>query len=594
MMFLHPEFIYFMLPPVLVLFYFLLTQQEVHLKFFSDEVLGKLRVQSNKMTIKARNGLFLLMFLMIILSLAQPVIEGAKIKVKARSADIMVALDISDSMLAEDVYPNRVEFAKSKIIALLDEAKSERIGVMAFAKDAYLVSPLSFDHRAVKFLLKQMKPSYITEKGTDFVRLLDSAVRILGKNRKKYLLILSDGGDENSFDEAINLAKEHGIKIFMLGIGTRRGSPIKLQEGGFLVHNGQTVITRLNHAAAKLAVQTGGVYIESVVSSEDIRAMLLEIAKKTDKKKLKEEEVVRYIPLFMYPLGMAMLLLLIATSSMGGRRHVNVPGSVVAGFVMLVQSTCSEAGLMDFIQLDRARIAYESGDFNKSALLYSEYAKHSGSSEALYNQANALYKEGRYASAAEIYKRIHTSDPQLQFNVLHNLGNAYAKQGTKEKLEAAAVAYEMAIKINKDDKTYENLKMVKELLEKMKQQKKEQNRIARKNSFLKKSGLEGQKRRSFSSKGSTKSDNRVLPLKSSSDMMDRGKSFRQKKSDKRNEYKENGIGKFQRKSNLAESEMSDLEADKWIRMLNSKSQSHIYRLNPVQGGEKQNENSKPW
>jgi hypothetical protein len=111
---------------------------------------------------------------------------------------------------------------------------------------------------------------------------------------------------------------------------------------------------------------------------------------------------------------------------------------------------------------------------------------------------------------------------------------------------------------------------------------------------LKKSGLEGQKRRSFSSKGSTKSDNRVLPLKSSSDMMDRGKSFRQKKSDKRNEHKENGIGKFQRKSNLAESEMSDLEADKWIRMLNSKSQSHIYRLNPVQGGEKQNENSKPW
>jgi len=594
MMFLHPEFIYFMLPPVLVLFYFLLTQQEVHLSFFSDEVLAKLRVQSNKMTIKARNGLFLLMFLMIILSLAQPVIEGARIKVKARSADIMVALDISDSMLAEDVYPNRVEFAKSKIIAFLDEAGSERIGVMAFAKDAYLVSPLSFDHRAVKFLLKQMKPSYITEKGTDFVRLLDSAARILRKNGEKYLLILSDGGDENSFDEAVKLAKEHGIKVFMLGIGTKSGSPIKLKEGGFLTYKGQTVITRLNHAAAKLAIQTGGIYIKSVVSSDDIRAMLSEIAKKTDSKKLKEEEIVRYTPLFMYPLGMAMLLLLIATSSMSGRRHVNVPGGVIAGFIMLAQSTCSEAGLMDFIQLDRARMAYESGDFNKSAILYGEYAKCSNSSEALYNQANALYKEGKYISAADIYKEIHTSDPLLQFNALHNLGNAYAKQGTKEKLEAAIAAYNMAIKINKDDKTCENMKMVKKLLEKMKQQKKEKNRTARKNSFLKKGGLKGQKSRSFNNRSSAKSNNKASPPKNGSDMMNKSELPGQKKSDKKYANKENAAGKLQKRSDSTESEMSDLEAEKWIRMLNSKSQSHIYRLYSVQGGKKQDENSKPW
>ena len=116
MSFLHPEFLYYMLPPLFILFGLLLTQKESHAHFFSQEVMSKLRVSANTLTLKARNALFLLMGFFMILALAQPVIEEGKVEIKAKSADIMIAMDISDSMLASDVYPNRLEAAKQKAL----------------------------------------------------------------------------------------------------------------------------------------------------------------------------------------------------------------------------------------------------------------------------------------------------------------------------------------------------------------------------------------------------------------------------------------------------------------------------------------------
>ena len=168
MSFLHPEFLYYMLPPLFILFGLLLTQKESQAHFFSEEVMSKLRVSANTLTLKARNALFFLMFFLMIVALAQPMINEGVVSIKSKSADIMIALDISDSMLAEDVYPNRLKLAKQKAMELLDFAPNERIGVIGFAKNSYLVSPLSFDHGAVGFLLSQLDTESITEKGTNF------------------------------------------------------------------------------------------------------------------------------------------------------------------------------------------------------------------------------------------------------------------------------------------------------------------------------------------------------------------------------------------------------------------------------------------
>ncbi len=181
MTFLHPEFLYYMLPPLFILFGLLLTQKEQFATFFAPDVMDRLRATTNSLTLKARNALFFLMGFFMIIALAQPAIKEGLVEVKAKSADIMIAIDISDSMLAPDIYPNRLEAAKSKVLTLLDEAPNERIGIVAFAKNSYLVSPLSFDTAAVAFLLRRLDTSSITEKGTDLLSVLD----VVSKAEKK-------------------------------------------------------------------------------------------------------------------------------------------------------------------------------------------------------------------------------------------------------------------------------------------------------------------------------------------------------------------------------------------------------------------------
>jgi len=469
MTFMHPEFLYLMLPGLIVLFYFLMTGEEEHYKFFSPEVLQKLQVSANTLTMRSRNAIFFIMFVLLITALAQPVIEDGKVKVKAKSSDIMIALDISDSMLAQDIYPTRLDAAKKKITDLLNMSPQERIGVMAFAKNAYLVSPLSFDHRAVRFLLKQVNTASITEKGTDFIRLLSSTKGALKENDNRYLLVLTDGADKSDFSEEIALAKKEGIRLFILGLGTKQGAPIKLKDGSLIKQNGNIIVSKLNSAIKTLALETGGAYIESVTSLEDIKAMLGEIRAKTEKRELKEEEITLYIQLFYYPLGLAMFLLIIATSSMSKRERLVMPHLFVVMLLGLHVSD-AEAGLLDFQLLDKAKQSYEQGDFNSSCALYTQYLDVHPSSQSYYDRANADYKKGNYKAAATGYKQVHTSDKNLQFNTFHNLGNAYAKQGDPESLQKAIESYEKALKIREEKETLENLEAVKKALKKQQQQ----------------------------------------------------------------------------------------------------------------------------
>jgi len=404
MSFLNPEALYFLLPPLFILFGLLLTQKEVQGHFFSDEVMNKLRVSANTLTIKARNALFLLIGVLIVIALANPVIKDGTIIIKAKSADIMIALDISDSMLAEDVYPNRLKLAKQKAMELLKTAPDERIGVIAFAKNSYLVSPMSFDHSAVGFLLRQLNTDSITEKGTDFLSLLNVVERSIKKESKKYLLILSDGGDSSDFSDEIAFAKDNNIVVFVLGIGTEKGAPIKKKDGSFIKYDGEIIVSKLNENISKFATSTGGVYIQSVKSNADIKAMLSEIESKSEQRELKSEEVQKFIPLFYYLVGLALLLLLIATSSIPKRVDSHMP-SVFILFALLFINPHAKAGLLDFVELKEAKKAYESGDFEKSAKLYSKYAEISKKGESYFNEGNSLYKQGKFDEAIKTYQK---------------------------------------------------------------------------------------------------------------------------------------------------------------------------------------------
>ncbi|MBU0631149.1 VWA domain-containing protein [bacterium] len=625
MTFLHPEFIYYMIIPLVALFALLLTQKEREGFFFSKEVMDKLRVNSNSMTLKTRNVLFFIIGILLILSLAQPAVPNGKFEVKAKSADIMIGLDISDSMLATDVYPSRLELAKHKILELLKIAPNERIGVIAFAKSSYLVSPLSFDHDAVSFLTRQLEPSSITEKGTDIMQLLYSVNESLKEQKNRYLLLFSDGGDDEDFSKEISYAKEHKITVFVLALGTKKGAPIK-DKDGFITQNGKIIISKLNPSIASLATSTGGVYIEGVNSSKDVKAMIEEIESKVKQKTLKSETITRYIPLFYVPIGFALFLLLVATSSMSRREAVNVPNLFLIAFLLSV-SIPSHAGMMDFKLLDDAKKSYENGDYKKSSVLYDRYVKDHDTNEANYNLASSLYKDKKYEQASHLYNSVHFADKDKQAGVLYNLANAYAKSG---ELQKALDTYNRSLSLKEDEDAKENKEIIEKLLNK-KDKKQDQNNQQNKNDNNK-NEKNKQNQDNQQNKNSDQQNSQDKKDKQDKDSQDQNKQQNSKnesnneKQSKKDENKEqknseqnnedqNKTDEQQKdlnqtqKSDKAEQKeqiqngadasqkdesfMSDKEEQKWLKRLNENTPAHIYKLKSMKT-DKENENEKPW
>ena len=592
MHFLHPEFFYYMLPPMFILFGLLLTQKGVQESFFSLEVINRLRVSANTLTLRARNGLFFLIGILVVISLAGPVINDGKVEVKAKSVDIMIALDISDSMLAEDLYPNRLKLAKQKILTLLHEAPTERIGIIAFAKNSYLVSPLSFDTAAVSFLLGSLSTDSITEKGTNLLSMLKVVDQSIKDKSKRYLLILSDGGDKSDFSEEIRFAKEHHITIFVLGVATDKGAPIKKADGTFIKQNGSVIISKLNPAISKLATSTSGVYIESVNSDKDIKMMLHEIESHSKKKVLKSQEIKRFIPLFYYPLGLALFLLLFATSSMSKRKSVHLPVLFFVA-VMMGQASAVHANVLDFMKLDEAKKAYESGSYEKSQKIYEKYENRSKNAEVNYNIANTLYKQGRYKEAIKSYKKAVFDDKHKRAKKYANLGNAYVKSHEKEGLQKAIKAYEESLKIHEDKETRENLEAVKKALKEQKQ--KQQKQKQKKDKDQKKNGDKEKNKDKKESQNKNRSD------KKSEDKQKKNEK-QKNKEDKKKEQEKNKAQKLKENNTTVKPQeaqdkkgmkMSKEEEKKWLKKLQKDQRTFLYRLNKKDKVE-ENLDEKPW
>ena len=619
MSFLHPDFLYFVLPLLFILFGFLLTQKEADIHFFSEEVISKLRVSANSMTLQARNAIYFLMGIFIVIAMAEPVIKDGTIEIKAKSADIMIALDISDSMLAKDVYPNRLELAKQKALLLLDDAPNERIGVVAFAKKSYLVSPLSFDHEAVRFLLSKLDTTSITQKGTDYLGILDVIAKVKDKSTKKYLLILSDGGDSDDFSDEIDYAKDNNIVVFVLGIGTKKGAPIKQSDGSFIKYKGDIIITKLNDAISELATKSDGVYIQSTTSDSDIKAMLNEIESMSDEKELKSQEIPKYTPLFYYPLGVAILLLLIATSSIGRGLKTAVPALL---FLTLFIGVDSKAGVLDFMELEKAKESYQNGDYKESAKEYESYAKNQNSPQSFYNAANSYYKDKNYDKALEVYKKAIFEDDEQRAKNYANIGNTYVKQAKKGSLEKAIESYEKSLKLKDDKDTRENLEAVKKFLEKKKQdsKKKNQNKSDKdkksdkknddskknkdsksdknKNSDNKKDSSDKNKKSDKSKNKSEKNDTSKSKEDNQKNNSDKKKSQEKEKGKDSKKDKEDSKAKVNGKDStskeqLSSVKMSDAEAKKWLKRLNKEKNTYMYRLDS-KTNKQENKDEKPW
>jgi len=627
---LYPIFIYLLLPVTLILFYFIMTGSKASFSMFDKAVLNRLRHENKSLSRPARNTLYLVAFLSMILALSQPVIKDGEIVVEAKSADILIGIDISDSMMAEDRYPNRLDFAKEKAISLIKQAPHNRIGVLAFAKHDYIVSPLSFDHSSVAFLLSKVQTKSITEKGTHLDSMLKSAISMLEHADTKNLLLFTDGGDEKDFSDEISLAKENGLRLFIIGVGTAEGSPVRSPDGGFIKHNGNILISKLNPAIKSLATDTGGVYIESVLGDKDIKAMLDEIESITEKSTLKEETIPQYTQLFYYPLSLSVLFFLLAFSSFPKR---SVGAVILLSFISL-SSNEAQAGLLDFKKLEEAKTAYANGDYKKSATVYEDFAV--DSSEGAYNLGNSLYKDKEYERALKVYERVATEDKDFKAKALHNSGNAHVQL---KQYKEALKAYEEALSLKEDKETQENYEAVKKFLEEQKKEEEkkkneEQNQEDKKDSedkqdskdqesSDKKEQSEDKESKDSKSENDQKSEKQDAKEKSeknedkqSNDS--KGEQKEQDSQDKQEDKKEEdkkAADNSSEKSQEQEQEeaaaeqkdkgeteehavpvnmkkMSELEAKKWLKAIQQSQKGHLYKMQDLEHNEDSNEN--PW
>ena len=210
-------------------------------------------------------------FFLMIIALLGPSFGSSKKEIKVIGKDIMIAIDLSESMNANDIQPSRLEKIKFELKKIIDEFNSDRIGIIMFSNEAYIQCPLTYDKNALNLFIETLNTGLVPNSGTDFGPPLDLSLdklladKIQENDKSKIIILISDGEDfgENTY-EIVDKIKESSIKLFTVGIGTAKGTRITLRNGLFKKDkDGKEVITKLNSTSLKkIANETKGKYFE--------------------------------------------------------------------------------------------------------------------------------------------------------------------------------------------------------------------------------------------------------------------------------------------------------------------------------------------
>ena len=254
--------------PILVLVRFIVWQKRKrNLRKFGDpSLLKEMMPDVSKYRPTIKFCLLLSAITILIFMIARPQV-GSKISHEKREGiEVLIALDISNSMLAQDVIPSRLEKSKLLIEDLVDHFTNDKVGLVVFAGDAFVQLPITNDYVSAKMFLQNINPSLITTQGTDLARAISLSQSCFTQREHigRAIIVITDGEDhEGGALEAAREAYKKGINVFILGVGTSKGAPIPDGNGGYLKDNsGQTVLSALNEQMCQQVAKAGnGVYI---------------------------------------------------------------------------------------------------------------------------------------------------------------------------------------------------------------------------------------------------------------------------------------------------------------------------------------------
>lgn len=480
---------------LLVIWYFISRKNKLK-KLGDANLISSLIPYSSKRKRIVKVILFMLGFSSLIIAICNLQTGSKLTEVKREGADIIVCLDVSNSMLAQDLSPNRLTRAKYALEKMIDNLQGDRLGLIIFAGEAYVQLPITTDYSAAKLFLESIGPDMVPVQGTNIEAAIEKASESFsndeGKNRA--IILITDG--ENHSSEAVAAAEKagkSGIMINTIGIGSEKGVPIPLIENGVIKgyrkdKDGQTVITKLNSDVLKIiAGKANGVYVQASQADIGLNAVLDKIGE-LDKAQLENKMYTDYEDQFQWFLGLALIFLfiefLISERVSEWFKKINlfsvstksttVIFAVGFNFAMLSQE--------DAKAIYNGNKLYTTGNTIESSLKYREALKaNPNNQKANFNLGNSLYKNAYdiktgkvqvplqakmtpdslskliFDEAAQNFAAVanNISNKDTLHQAWHNIGNCYLQ---KKDYQQAVDAYKKSLKYNsKDEETRYNL-----------------------------------------------------------------------------------------------------------------------------------------
>lgn len=306
--------------PVLILFFALMwyARKRLLAQLGEQALVRQLMPEISRYKHPVKFTLLLLALSCLIIAWANPQFGSKREKVKRKSVDVFIALDISRSMLAEDLRPSRLERAKQFAVKLVEELKGERIGLILFAGNAYLQTPLTTDYSAVLMFLRSANPKLAPTQGTAIGEAVDLAEQSFEENNKqhKVMVVISDG--ENHDEESIQRtteAHDNGLLLYTVGVGTAEGGFIPIEENGRSEfkrdRSGNPVRTRIDESMLRQVAEAGGGVYFNLSQGDNIADVVRNKIDGMEKREFEQRSFSEYESYFQYFILAALLLLLI-------------------------------------------------------------------------------------------------------------------------------------------------------------------------------------------------------------------------------------------------------------------------------------------
>jgi len=395
-----------------------------------------------KSTRKIHEVIPLSILVLLVLSLARPVEKEALQHANIQGKDIIIALDVSYSMRAEDLSPTRYTFAKETIKALLEKNPSDNIMLIAFTSNPLLLSPPTTDHTLINMALQSLNPDYILTKGTSLKRLFTRITTLHTGHTN--LILMSDGGEESELLALSTLLTNANISLSILALGSTKGSTIKNKDGSLLKDKqGNLIISRINPLLKDLASSVGGNYLTASASAKATAENISNALRKNQQDmQMIQKMQHHYVERYQFPLLFALLLFFML--------HTRALKYLLLLFALL--GLPLQASFFDDYQLQKSYYHYKDNDYSIALIHLKKIKKHSLQSQMALG--NTYYKISHYKQAIKTYLGIHSTSTQTKQKLYYNIATAYVKLKAYDK---AKIYYTKTLQLGEDADARYNL-----------------------------------------------------------------------------------------------------------------------------------------